>query len=112
MDFDFASRKLGKQLSSDSEIQKAFGGLARAIKLRLAVLRAARTLAEVPRVPPERCHELKGNRSGCFAVNVSRNQRLIFRPDHDPVPRKADMGIDLQMVTAILIEGVEDYHGD
>lgn len=112
MQLRFVSNKLGKQMSTDSELRKAFGGLANALKRRLAVLAKARTLAEVPRVPPERCHQLKVDRAGSFAVDLSGNQRLIFRPDHTPVPKKEDNGIDLDKVTAIMIEGVEDYHGN
>lgn len=37
--------------------------------------------------------------------------RLIFIPDHDPVPRLKDGGLDWSKVTAIKILGVEDTHG-
>ncbi len=64
-----------------------------------------------PRTPPERCHELKMNLAGRFAVVLKDNWRLIFRPDHQPVPTKEDGGIDPLRVTAIMIEAVDDYHG-
>jgi proteic killer suppression protein len=35
---------------------------------------------------------------------------LIFRPAHNPVPKKDDGGIDLAAVTAIEILDVRDYH--
>lgn len=111
MQVDFASRKLGRQMSSAYELQKAFGQLAKPLQLRLGVLKNAANLADVSRDPPVRCHELTNNRAGQFAVSLKDNWRLLFRPDHDPVPKKADRGIDLSSVTAIIIDGVEDYHG-
>lgn len=41
--------------------------------------------------------------------DITRN-RLIFIPDHDPVPRKDDGGIDLAQVTKITILEITDYH--
>jgi proteic killer suppression protein len=46
-----------------------------------------------------------------FAVDISANERLVFEVDHDPVPRKADGGIDLSKVLAGVILRIEDYHG-
>lgn len=82
----------------------------RMIATRMAVLRAARNLALVPTTPPDRCHQLVGDRAGQFAVDLTRSKRLIFEPDHDPVPRQEDGGIDREMVTSIMILEVVDYH--
>lgn len=68
------------------------------------------TLAEISHLPPPRCHELEGQRAGQFAVDIDKNYRLIFTPDHDPVPRKDDGGIDLAQVTEITILEITDYH--
>ena len=61
-------------------------------------------------IPAARCHELTGNRKGQLAVRVSVNYRLIFEPNHEPVPAKADGGLDWEAVTAITILDIEDYH--
>ena len=45
-----------------------------------------------------------------FAVDLVHPYRLVFRPDHDPVPRKDDGGIELEAITAIEIVEVVDYH--
>jgi proteic killer suppression protein len=74
------------------------------------VLDAAPSLADVPATPPERCHPLKGDRDGEFAVDVQQPHRLVFRPNHEPVPRKDDGGIDLRQVTEIEVLSIEDYH--
>jgi proteic killer suppression protein len=76
----------------------------------MAVLKAADNCAMVPTQKPERRHELTGKRKGTFAVDLKHPFRLIFKPNHEPVPVKKDGGIDLSKVTAITILGVEDYH--
>ena len=53
---------------------------------------------------------LKGDRKGTFAVLLQNPLRLIFEPDHEPVPVKEDGGIDLTAVTAITILEITDYH--
>lgn len=111
MELDFSTRKLRRQMESAAELKKAFGQLAASIQMRLGVLANASTLADVPRTPPVRCHELKMNLAGRFAVVLKDNWRLIFRPNHQPVPTREDGGIDSSRVTAIVIEGVDDYHG-
>lgn len=111
MRLGFASNKLKRTMESEAALKRAYGTRAGAIKRRLAILDSAKCLADVPRVPPDRCHELTGDRAGQFAVMVSGNDRLLFEPDHDPVPQLDDGGIDLKGVNAITIVSVEDYHG-
>jgi len=43
-------------------------------------------------------------------VVLTKNWRLIFEVDHDPIPRLDDGGIDLDMVSAIRFIEVVDYH--
>ncbi|MBZ5536566.1 MAG: killer suppression protein HigA [Acidobacteriia bacterium] len=80
------------------------------IRQRLLELAAADKLADVSRMPPARCHQLGGNLDEQFAVDISANERLVFRVDHDPIPRKADGGIDLSEVRAVIVLRIEDYH--
>ena len=111
MDILFSSKKMGKILNSEKEIRKSYGKeLGKKIQLRLAVLRAAPTLHDVSHLPPERRHELMGDRKGQFAVNLLGGDRLIFVPHHDPLPKLADGGVDLKKVTVIKILEVENYH--
>ena len=84
--------------------------MARVITLRMAVLRAARSLALVPTTPPDRRHQLSGDRDEQFAVDLVQPYRLVFEANHEPVPREEDGGIDTQQVTAITILDVVDYH--
>ena len=111
MDIAFSTRKLARTFNSGSALAKEYGDrMARIIQIRLAVLRNARTLALVPTSPPDRRHLLTGRRSGQYAVDLVHPFRLVFEPNHDPVPRTEDGGIDINQVTAITITEVVDYH--
>jgi proteic killer suppression protein len=112
MEIYFKSKSLQKACNSATASQKRWGlEIAKKLWQRLSELRAADCLADISHLPPARCHELTGRRKGCFAVDLKHPYRLVFRPLHDPVPLKDDGSIDRERVTAILIIGVEDYHG-
>ena len=108
MQLEFTTRKLKRQMESETAMQKAFGGLAKRLMMRLGVLSQAKCLADVPRDPPTRLHPLKGKFEGQFAVDVSGNWRLILEPVGDE--QTEDGKVDLAEVTAVRILGVVDYH--
>ncbi len=111
MDIDFARRKLEKTFNSMRALKRAFGDrMARTIAVRMAVLRNARTLSMVPVTRPERRHQLEGGRAGQYAVDLVHPRRLVFKPNHDPMPQKETGGIDTDQVTAITVIEVIDYH--
>ncbi len=85
--------------------------MAETITRRLAVLKNAKTLSDVPTTKPERRHQLKGDRVGQYAVDLVQPKRLIFTPAHDPLPRRSDGGIDTGRVSAVTLVEVVDYHG-
>ena len=84
--------------------------MARVMMTRMAVLRAARSLMLVPTTPPDRRHQLSGDRDEQFAVDLVQPGRLVFEANHEPIPRKEDGGIDTEQVTSITILDVVDYH--
>ena len=110
MDIIFKGNKLKKTFNEEATLRKEYGQRANFIMARLAVLQAAANLALVPRTPPERRHQLTGERGGQFAVEVGRQSRLVFEPNHDPVPLMKDGGIDTGRITSIKILEVVDYH--
>ena len=111
MDIAFRTRKLEKTFNVADALQKTYGArMAKAIMMRMAVLNAARSLALVPTTPPDRRHQLSGDRDEQFAVDLAHPHRLVFEPNHRPLPRKRDGGIDTEQVTAITILDVVDYH--
>lgn len=110
MEISYKNKKLEKQLTDPREMAKSFGQIARKINQRLKDLADADNLAIMRTIPASRCHELTGNRKGEFAVDVSGNYRMIFEPNHDPIPKKEDRGINWEEVTKIQINEIEDYH--
>jgi proteic killer suppression protein len=113
LDVYFKNSKLEKELSTEAKLNKTHGSKrAQKIRVRLADLRAAPTLMELgpPYKHPARCHELVGNRKGQLSVDLDHPYRLIFVPDHDPIPKLENGGLDWSKVTAIRIEGIENTH--
>jgi len=66
----------------------------RRLKMILTALSTATNLQDMMEIPALRCHPLKGNRAGEYAVEVNGNWRVTFKIDE---PNTLD--IDL-----------EDYH--
>lgn len=115
MDIIYKNTKLKKSLTQRAELIKLHGPKrANKIRLRLAVLSAVKTLKDLwpPFSGPERCHELtKGRRSNQLSVDLDHPYRLIFIPNHNPIPKREEGGLDWSQVTAVKILGVEDTHG-
>jgi proteic killer suppression protein len=78
------------------------------VRRRIAALRGAPILEDMDRAPG-RCHALRGDRSGQFALDLWGPYRLVFEPT-DPIPRLADGGIDRRAVTKIRIVEIVNYH--
>ncbi|MYA87725.1 MAG: system killer suppression protein [Boseongicola sp. SB0662_bin_57] len=111
MEIAFRTRKLEKAFNSENALQKTYGAkMARVMMTRMAVLRSARSLVLVPTTPPDRRHQLSGDRREQFAVDLVQPYRLAFEANHEPIPRKEDGGIDTERVTSITILDVVDYH--
>lgn len=87
MEINFKSVKLAKVFNQEKMLMIEYGEEnGRIIMRRMQVLLAAQNLSQVAHL------------------------RLVFRPNHDPVPLKTDGGIDLEHITSITIMSVEDYH--
>jgi plasmid maintenance system killer protein len=110
MDFEFSTGKLRKEMSEEKAMNRAYGNRAKPLRLRLAVLKRAACLADVPKGPPDRCHQLSQDRAGQLAVVIKDNWRLVFKPNHDPVPELPGGGLDERAVTKIMLLEVVDYH--
>lgn len=111
IDIGWSDRKLKKNCSSDRAGRRIFGPEQwTVLKRRIVSLEAAPTLAALEGVPG-RCHELSADRAGQFSLDLRGAYRLIFTPDHDPVPTLAEGGIDRSLVTKVVIVEVVDHHG-
>ncbi len=106
----FEDRHLAADCADDRAGARRFGSVQWAvIRRRLAVLQAAPTLAQLVGVPG-RPHALTGDRMGQFALDLRGPYRLVFEPDHHPLPELATGGLDRAQVTRIRILAIEDYH--
>lgn len=110
MIISFKNKKIQKIFNSGKLLNNKYEKNAKSIKRRMAVLMASDNLRNVPVVKPESCHPLKGEKKGLFAVDLTHPFRLVFAPNHEPVPKMKDGGIDLAKITSITIINVEDYH--
>lgn len=75
------------------------------LRRRLAVLRAAPTLADV-RGTPGRLHALGADRAGQYALDLRGPSRLVF----EPLAGDGTGGPDEAAITAVRIIEVVDYH--
>lgn len=109
MDIFFASVKFQEICNNQRLLIKTQGtDRAKRLRRRLDDLRAAKTLSDMRNLPG-RCHELLGTRSGQLSLDLDHPYRLIFQPV-EPIPRKADGGLDWTRITAVIIIGIEDTH--
>jgi proteic killer suppression protein len=80
---------------------------AKKLSARLADLKAARNVSELIAGRP---HPLERERYGRYALDLAGGQRLVFRPDHDPIPSRPGGGIAWENVTRVTIVFVGNYH--
>lgn len=111
MEIAFGSRKVEKLCNSAKEMRAKLGDRnAKVLQQRLAEIKAADTLDDLGKLPAARCHELKADREGQLAVDLMHPKRLVFEPDHNPIPKKDDGGLDWGKVTRVLVVEIVDYH--
>jgi proteic killer suppression protein len=111
LDIFFKNSKLQRVCNSGALLQKNYGTEnSKRIRVRLAVLAAATSLADVPVKLPERCHPLTGPRAGCFAIDLLHPFRLVFCPADAGGRRVAGAQPRLRTVLAILVLEIVDYH--
>ena len=92
-------------------MQKQYGAtFSKKLRQRLMELGAAKSLEEISRLPPPRCHELLQNRIGQFSADLNHPYRLLFIPAVNPVPRTEDGSIDRGKVSEIEIVEIADTH--
>lgn len=80
------------------------------IKLRLDSMIGADHLGILRPPTPGKFHPLHENKAGLIACHLDEPYRLIFEPDHNPLPMLAAGGLDWNQVTRVKILGVLNYH--
>ena len=110
-----SNRKLKRVIEEDAERTKRYGSeMAKKIKLRMDALVAAESLADFwpSKSGPERCHELKGDLTGTFSMDLKHPYRLLFWPVDMPKGLEvADEKQRWQAIKAVEIISIEDTHG-
>jgi len=64
---------------------------------RVHIIKSVRDIDELKRLPALRCHQLKGERLGQWAVNLTEYRRLIFTLEGD-------------RLEIVMIEGVSKHY--
>ena len=107
----FKKAGIQRTCSQKAVAQKRLGAkMAMKLQQRMMELKAAETLTDISRLPPARCHELKGNRKGQLSVDLENPYRLLFVPADYPIPKKEGGGLDWDRITEIEIIEIIDTH--
>ena len=108
MEIGFATKKLEKLCVDAAHARKILGvDGAKKLRTRLAEIEAAQCVAELVAGHP---HPLTGDMAGSFALRLDDGRRLVFQPQHDPLPLKTDESIDWERVSNVKISFIGDYH--
>jgi plasmid maintenance system killer protein len=114
MEIYVRDNRLRAALDDESVCKRRYGSdMAKKLKVRLAALRAAESLADFwpPMSGPERCHELKADLAGKFSVDLKQPHRLLFVPmEEDGRPDRSDERQRWASITVIEILEIEDTH--
>ena len=100
----FAGKSLRQICENEEDVIAAFGSeTAEIFKKRLADLRAAEHVKDLPKPP----YPLKGARGGCMAIEFAENQRLVFNANHTKNPRDNNGKVDWAKVRRVKILEIE-----
>ena len=103
-------KKLAEILMDERLCTASFGPkMTRVIFRRLNQLHAASSL-EILRNGVGRCHELKADLEGCFALDLIHPQRLVFKPDPEDKDCMDGRTIIWNKVISVEVIKIDDYH--
>jgi proteic killer suppression protein len=96
----FKSRQLEGYFREHRKASKAFGEqIARKYIQRINIIQQTQSLDVLMKLPGLRCHALKGERKGQYAINLSGFCRLIFT-------------LNGKQLEIVMIEEVSKHYGD
>ncbi len=79
MEIAFRTRKLKRQYERSADAIRAYGDeVGRTYIARINLMKQASDIEELRELPVLRCHPLKGDRAGQWAVTLTGSSRLIF----------------------------------
>jgi len=96
----FRTRRLEKEYLEYERAVKSYGPeVARRYIQRINIIKQARDIEELMTLPVLRCHALKGNRRGQYAIKLTGFYRLIF-------------ALEGKAFELVQIEEVSKHYGD
>ena len=100
MEVVFRARKLKKEYTSFKSATKTYGlNVARKYIQRVNIIKNVFDIDELLLLPGLRCHPLKGDRQGQYALKLTGFYRLIF-------------SLDGKQMEIVCIEEVSKHYGD
>ncbi|MPV36293.1 plasmid maintenance system killer protein [Georgenia subflava] len=103
MQVRYDDKSLERLCTDEREMKRKRADIARKLPLRIKALEAAPNVGALRQFDPlGNWHPLTGNRVGTWAGSVSRNHRIIIRPEG------GNPGVE--SVTVTVLEAGEDYH--
>lgn len=84
MQIRFRRRALQRQYENSSEAFKAYAKVvAKKYIQRIEIIKTVRNVDELIQIRALRCHPLRGDREGQWALKLTGSARLIFTPEGD-----------------------------
>ena len=100
MDIVFRTRRLEKEYTDSAKAIKSYGPeVARKYIQRVNIIKNAKDMDELMRLPGLRCHPLKGDRHGQYSAKLTGFYRLIFT-------------LKRNQMEIVCIEEVSKHYGD
>jgi len=110
LDIHYDNKKIKQYCEIFKEASREFGtAIARKINQRLAELAAFNNLDEIASTHFKGCHLLKGNRKGCYAVDLNNQYRIVFKPYMEGFNQNLNT-INMKEIKGIIIKEICDYH--
>ena len=115
MQIRFANTKLAKLCNAERKAVQELGPVGgKRLMQRMEDIASARNLATLILLPGRTHPMRRGVRANeeQWTMDLHNPMRLVFVPDHAPLPYREDGGLDLLQVTAIRVLEVTDTHDD
>jgi hypothetical protein len=104
----FATLKLRSLCECQAEAEHAYGfAVAKQLRARLAGLREAETVLELPAGRPR---EIPSKPHNNYAVNLTKGFWLVLRANHSRIPILETGKVDWSEVSRVMIMRIEDGH--
>ncbi len=107
----YRTRTLEKACNLQKDGDRLWGRqIAGKVRLRIEQIRGADVLAQLRLIPGARFHQLTGDRAGQYAMDLTKNWRIIVEP-WDELGAGVIVGeFSESAIDALRIYDVEDYH--